>query len=409
MSLSKKGIYFSLLMLGITAFYGTNYYFSNMHVNDFSVFVVSLLSVVVLLLSRTVTIRTPYKLVVALSFIMCISGVIIASAYSIPTASIFKEGCYTVTPILVYYAYRGKIKKSDDLYLFLKHLCAAALICNVTSILAFFLSFSGIDLLNINIFARQRNGTVRFIIGEVVLVTGLFISIGGFVDKQTKRMARRFYLINILLTLFNLFFIAKTRTLTFYIMATMFVLPVMSKDVKKSRKVLFGLLALIILVVAVTSDFIPYMSSIFSSDYGIQMRFSEIEYYWKYFTEHFLFGAGYATSAPIFPTGTLGSGPSGRYYTSDVGIIGLLFKSGLIGLIWLLSWFKTSYSLLMHNIEGMPKHYEILIKSLGLFLVMSCINLIVTDDPRFAYIPIFMILSESSRYVCDKSKVLKTC
>lgn len=401
MSLSKKGIYFSLLMLGITAFYGTNYYFSNIYVNDFSVLVVSLLAVIVLISSRVFSVKTPYKWVVVLSIVTCISGVIVASMYSIPRASLIKEVCYTLSPILVYYAYRTKIRNRKDLCLFLKYLCIAALICNMVSIIAFVLSFSGIDLLHIDVFAKQRNGTVRFIVGEVVLVCGLFASVGGFIDNQTKRSIKRVYFINILLTLFNFVFIAKTRTLTLYILATMFVLPIMSKDVKKKRKILFGFVALFIILFAVSSELIPYVSNIFNSDYGVQMRFSEIDYYWSYFKQHFFFGAGYATSASIFSNGTLESGPTGRYYTSDVGIIGLLFKRGIVGLLWLLSWFRTSYTLLKRNISNMPRHYEILIKSLGLFLMMSCINLIVTDDPRFAYIPIFMLLAESSCYVCE--------
>lgn len=305
MSISKKNIYFSLLMLGITAFYGTNYYFSNIYINDFSVFVVSLFSVIVMISSRVISLKTPYTWLVLLSLVTCISGVIAASMYSIPRTSLFKELCYTISPILVYYAYRTKIRNRKDLNLFLKHLCIAAFICNVISILAFGLSFSGIDLLHMDVFAKQRNGTVRFIIGEVVLVSGLFASIGGFLDKQTKHSIKQAYFLNIMLTLFNLVFIAKTRTLTLYILATMFVLPIMSKDVKRKRKILFGFVALLIILLAVFSEFIPYVSNIFNSDYGVQMRFSEIDYYWNYIKHHYLFGAGYATSAPIFSNGTL--------------------------------------------------------------------------------------------------------
>lgn len=399
MKISKKNICFFFLMFSATAFYGTNYYFSKLYVNDFAVIMSFIVTCLVILSTKRFSIKSPYSISAVLSLIIWARGLFVASRYSLSVITLFKECCYTLTPIIVYFTYRTQIKSKKDAYLLIKHICVTAMICNILSLLAFCFSFRGIDLLNIDIFSKQRDGTVRFIIGEVMLVIGLFASIGNIANRKVPLKEKHFYVINILLTAINLIFVVKTRTLTLYILTTLFMLPVLSRKVKKSRKILFCFLAIVLLFIAIISEIIPYINDLFSNDYGIQMRFSEIEYYLTYFRDNWLFGVGYASSAPINAVGTLGTGPLGRYYTSDVGVIGLLFKEGLIGLAWLFSWFKTTISLLKKNVDGMLEHYEIMVKLIVLFLLMSCINLIITDDSRFAYIPLVMLIAESSCYV----------
>ena len=173
-------------------------------------------------------------------------------------------------------------------------------------------------------------------------------------------------------------------------------IPVLKKNVKKQLKFWIVFLISIILTFVSAEYFIPIVKNLIHSDHGIQIRFLTIEYYIEYFKNHYLFGAGYISSSPYFETYSIVTGPLGRYYPSDVGLIGLMFRSGIIGLIWLISWFYTSLKIIKDNTIRIPAQYDLLMKLVIVFLMFSCINLIITDAPRFPYIALVMLLFESS-------------
>ena len=159
------------------------------------------------------------------------------------------------------------------------------------------------------------------------------------------------------------------------------------------------MLVIIVVVLISLQYFIPLLNNLIESDYGIQIRFSTIEYYLDYFKQHWLFGAGYISSNPYYSTYSIIVGPFGRYYPSDVGVIGLMFKSGIIGLMWLISWFYSSLRIIRDNTNNIPAYYDLLMKLFIVFLLFSCINLILTDAPRFPYITLGMLICESSYFL----------
>ena len=255
----------------------------------------------------------------------------------------------------------------------------------------------GIDILHMDVFGKLRNGTPRFTIGETVIVISFLLSISVLVDADFSKNRKGIYLINITLTLINLLWIIKTRTLDLYLLATVLMIPVLNKRAKKRIRILLGFVVVGILAFVMMSDFIPALNTLIDNDYGIQMRFSMISYYLDYFRNHWLFGAGYISANPNYSTYSIVAGPFGRYYTSDVGVVGLMFKSGIIGLIWLISWFARGVKTLRESYNNTPTYYNLLMKLFLLFLLFSCINLIMTDTPRFPYIALGMLLFESNK------------
>ena len=72
-----------------------------------------------------------------------------------------------------------------------------------------------------------------------------------------------------------------------------------------------------------------------------------------------------------------------------------MFRSGIIGLAWLVSWFLGGIKTVIRSHNNVPTYYDMLMKLFLLFLLFSCINLILTDTPRFPYIALGMLLFES--------------
>lgn len=395
LKIGKKSLSFSLLMMCITAVYGANYWFSNIYTNDFMVLSALILSVIIFLIFGCRIIRSEFRAAIALNLVMWVAGIIRAMGYGLPFTIILKESCYSIVPLLIYFAFRPLIKSVKDLNGFLHIVLWAGIICNIVAIVEMFFALRGIDILRMNVFSKLRNGTPRFTIGETVIVISFLLSVSILLDKDIPRNRKGIYYINIALTLINLLWIIKTRTLDLYLLATVLMIPVLNKRAKKRIRVLLGFVVVGILAFVLLSDFIPALNTLIDNDYGIQMRFYMINYYLDYFKSHWLFGAGYISSNPYYSTYSIVAGPFGRYYTSDVGVIGLMFRSGIIGIAWLVSWFLGGIKTVKRSHNNVPTYYDMLIKLFLLFLLFSCINLILTDAPRFPYIALGMLLFES--------------
>ena len=406
LKIGKKSLSFFLLMMCITAVYGTNYWFSNLYTDDFMVLSALILSVIIFLIFGCRIIRSEFRAAIALNLVMWVAGIIRAMGYGLPFTIILKESCYTIVPLLIYFAFRPLIKSVKDLNGFLHIVLWAGIICNIVAIVEMSFALRGIDILRMDVFSKLRNGTPRFTIGETVIVLSFLLSVSVLLDKDISKNRKGIHLINIALTLINLLWIIKTRTLDLYLLATVLMIPVLNKRAKKRIRILLGFVVVVILAFVLMSDFIPALNSLIDNDYGIQMRFSMISYYLDFFRSHWLFGAGYISANPYYSTYSIVAGPFGRYYTSDVGVIGLMFRSGIIGLMWLISWFLGGIKTLRWDHSNVPTYYDLMMKLFLLFMMFSCINLILTDTPRFPYIAIGMLLFESASLFSVQNKQL---
>lgn len=397
--IKKKNISFLLLMLCITAVYGTNYWFIKLYTYDFMLLASLILSIIIFIFNGIKIEKTKYKTTIILAVLMWISGIIVAQGYGLPITMILKESLYTITPFILYLAFRPMIKSMKDVSLFLRIVSITGIICNLFSFVEMFLALKGFDFLHIGVFEKLRNGTPRFAIGETIIVLSFLISCSIVTNKEETRSRRLCHMFNIFITMINLVWIIKTRTLSLYLLATILMIPILKKDIKKYIKLPITLLVIIVVVLISLQYFIPLLNNLIENDYGIQIRFSTIEYYLDYFKQHWLFGAGYISSNPYYSTYSIIVGPFGRYYPSDVGVIGLMFRSGIIGLIWLISWFYSSLRIIRDNTNKIPAYYDLLMKLFVVFLLFSCINLILTDAPRFPYITLGMLICESSCFL----------
>lgn len=394
----KKKIYYFLLMFSITACWGANYWISSLYTSNFIMITSLVLSLFVVLFNHRINLKSNYWFSTILTIVMWISGIVLALKYALPFSMILQDSCYTIAPLFIYFAYRSLIKNQKDICLVLHFICISAIVCNIVAFIEMYFALRGIDFLNIDVFSKTRNSTPRFIIGEVVLVLGFFISFSNLADKAISNKKKIMHFVNVFFTVVNMIFIIKTRTLSLYILASILIVPIFNKETKKRNKIILGILAICIIVIILMSDFVPFINTYLNSDVGIQMRFYEIEYYLDIFKKNWLFGVGYLSSNKNAVTYNIISGPYERYYTSDVGIVGLMFRSGIVGLFWLFSWFYKTIQIIKNNNHKVPTYYNLLMRLIILFYLLSCINLIFTDTPRISYIALGMLIIESSDF-----------
>ncbi|MFH0357770.1 hypothetical protein ACHBHL_04610 [Streptococcus sp. A27] len=399
--IDSKKLFYLLLILSCSAIYGLNYWFSDVYTTDFMVISAMIVSVFSVLLHHKINLGTYYILPILLNLLMWISGIIVAFEHELQLSTILKESFFTIAPVIIYISYHSIIRNKYNIVSFLKLITISSVICNLISMLGFAFALYGADLLKINVFAKMRNGTPRFIIGEVIIILAFFLSYSILINSNKNILNNKLHLANVVLTLFNLEFIIKTRTLSLYVLITILVVSLFNKQLSRKVKIFIAIIFLFSLITVINSNIMYWVEDTINNDYGIQMRFYEIEYYVNYFKNNWIAGVGFLSSSSNSSTYNVVMGPYGKYYTSDVGIIGLLFKNGIIGLFWIFSWFYTSIKILLKNMKFIPNYYSMFMKMIVVFYLISCINLIFTDTPRFPYIALGMIIIESSGFFIE--------
>ena len=399
MRIKRNILHFILLALCISSLFGTNYLFSNMYAPDFMAISLVIISAYVFLRNGCKIVHSDYNSTLLLGILMWVIGIVVASKYNLPWMVIFKESAYTIVPILVYFAFRPLVRRAEDILSLLHIICITAIICNVVAIVEYSSLLNGMDLIHLGTIVKIRNGTPRFIFGDSVLVIGLFASYSFVTDSKAPKRAKTIHIINLALTIVNLILVVKTRSMIMFILATILMMPVLNKNEKTQKRIGYFLAVILLLLIVVASDFVPSINTLLNNDYGMQARLSAIQHYLDYFKKNWLTGVGYLSGNSKYSTYSIVSGLTGRFYTSDVGIIGLLFTNGIIGLLWLISWFYNSIKLINKNKAEQVHCYDALMKLLVIYFAFSCINLIFTDSPRFPLIALGMIIMEASAFV----------
>lgn len=178
-----------------------------------------------------------------------------------------------------------------------------------------------------------RLGEVRMNIGSVAVPFVVLMS----VDKIYKRKkASCSDVFSIAAGFFYSFVVTKTRiVLVGYIIALIGGYLVWSKGGKKKFYVFFALLALV-LFLSQTELFRYLLDGLNNIDMSAQTRTLGREYYLTRIKEHPLLGAGYLNmkNATAMKYSGMNSISIGGIYWVDLGIYGLTFFFGGIGLIW---------------------------------------------------------------------------
>ena len=262
---------------------------------------------------------------------------------------------------------------------------AISTITNFISTLAFVLyQYYGNDILLLGNNAMFRNGSVRIIIGEMLIYPMIMISISRLIEKKHNIID----ILNIVFGLFSVVFVARTRAVMIGIVLAILLYILVRKDLNIYLRILIVTTVTVLLVVFVLSysGILNQISLYLNSDWGILRRYDTVKFYLNQFYHYPLLGMGLLGGSKNLPFSELLFGPYGVYYRGDVGAIGFINAYGIIGLLWLIMLFK---NLIQTGINYKKNGYLIIIT---LYCAVTMVSLDFMNSNRSMYLFILLTL-----------------
>lgn len=184
-------------------------------------------------------------------------------------------------------------------------------------------------------FDLERSGQLRFLMGDFFTIFAPIVALGAYLQQK-----RKWYLAAFLYMTATVFIQGQTRAVIFGLIVTTVALMYLSQRIR--LKLFIGSLAL----VAIFTLLEPLLQETFVSGLfqetaleiskrsgNVGIRFEGYDYYWTEISNNFLTGRG------VWNEAFSGNNPENmkdkNIFIVDVGIMGFLFHTGLLGFIWL--------------------------------------------------------------------------
>lgn len=231
-----------------------------------------------------------------------------------------------------------------------------------------------------------RNGRFRLIGSDLIDFTAV-ISIGCLYTKKIK-ISRKLLWVNIISVAFYELFSSQVRSAFVYIFGTFLILNFI-KGKSKLLKIfssILGIIGIIFIIINIEKN-IP-------TDYSYSNRLNEIVFYSQRFLKSPLFGNGLLPDSPKFLENySLVHGPDiiGGYSYSDIGVIGLMGKLGVLG-------FFLYVTLLVKTLNICKKTKSALCLAIFIIMLFSAISLSLFDSERLVVLSILMAVCDGIEY-----------
>lgn len=259
---------------------------------------------------------------------------------------------------------------------------------------------------------RSENVRMTLIsLGNIVPLYNLY----NLLQMRDRRCQRRFGNIvfnvsSLVLGCYCIIFIAQTRAYMLAVVGA--VIMMFLKETSNSRRIIYNVYFIFagIIVLYVTGVLDSFLNT-FSMDssntlaYSTYMRFYEYKECLKYFIENPLVGHGMLIGTNydlVYSSSVL---PGAIIYTSDVGIVGLLGGSGIIGLV-LFMWPFIRMIKQYWVLANCGENISWLLVGFITYLILTSVSLMITDYERIFAFPIMIAISEY--YYWKSTEIRKT-
>lgn len=287
--------------------------------------------------------------------------------------------------LLYYFPLSEAIKRNNNYYCWLKQIvCIFAFILSVLLIAEcasynlfrfHILNIYGITYgYNAKIISRIGSTTLRLygVIGAIVPLSILI----SFDNLLKGKYSKIFSMLCIISGLFCIYYVSQGRVTLLCSVICLIVMFLYSfkEKITKKQLAMFGLviIAIIIPVWHFSNYFESLILDIMYSNDSFAIRLDEIKHYISYWEKYPLFGTGLLVDSRY---NNILKGPSDIFGVDDVGIFGVLFRFGLLGLIWYL---MLGISLMKQSI----KKKNALCITVSLHFWMCCFTLSYLDLGR---------------------------
>lgn len=237
-----------------------------------------------------------------------------------------------------------------------------------------------------------RSGNIRLLASDMVAYSS-FLSMGKVFEPRHKKYSKLKYWINIAAVIIYELYASQIRSMTIIMIVSLVLIILKYGANKKEYKILQLFLVLLVFLI-ISSSIYGYiqeivMSAINRKDYSLYHRVDEIKYYFEMAIKHPLTGIGLLrddTSVASYSTIIHGSSQSTFGY-SDVGLVGMMGKFGLVGGAFYL--YPIIYQLNLYKRMKSPVVFSIL-----LAFILSIPTSSLFDSGRLIVLSLFLAISE---------------
>lgn len=249
----------------------------------------------------------------------------------------------------------------------------------------------------------ERAGKLRFLMGDFFTIFAPILAFGAYL-KQKKT----WYLVASIYMAGTVVIQGQTRAVIFGLIITTISMLYLSQRIR--FKMFFLSLASIVVFIL----FAPQIEETFISDLykettielikksgNVGVRFDAYNYYWKELAPFIVTGRG------IWNDKYTENNPEDRKFLgmhlTDIGIMGYLFHTGLIGAVWLFVLFKRVYHLLFESLNKLRDHVDYGIVGYFIFSLTTLATL-NTMVQRYTIIYLALALAIVSNYDSSSSE-----
>ncbi|WP_414841210.1 hypothetical protein [Enterococcus saccharolyticus] len=284
--------------------------------------------------------------------------------------------------LLLYFPLSNFMNKSKEKSDFVFNLIISiGIIYLIATIFNYFKVVNGINISEISevTLVQYVNGNLRLpqtsdFIGITILIILIKMNQNIIEKKEFS-----FYILLIIIALYTLLFISDVRMvfLTCVILVIYSLLKLLLNKFNLLAKIIIWMLFFVVV------SFSIYRLELFQVLIGdgqksasVFYRFEVIGYYVNYFFDNLIFGFGYSESVKSI------------YSITDIGMLGFIFKYGLIGLIWTVLLF---IYLFFKSIKTNTSSIDLIL----IYLLITSISLSLFDSQRMLYFPILLSIVNS--------------
>lgn len=268
--------------------------------------------------------------------------------------------------LLAYFPLKSWLRNKENLVYFIKIYIFLGLIYSI-SIILYYYFFQNYVLQNELTLVQEVNGIIRFpqtsdLIGSVVL----FIILA----KSLKIISQFKMIVYATLCMFCLLFISNVRmvTLISIIILIYFFYSLQLNRKNSYIKIICSILIIIgICIITIQFGLIERFIGVGQQQASVFYRFNVIDYYRNHFLDNLIFGFGYSSSVKTL------------YNYTDIGMLGFIYRYGIIGLMWVIC-------IILYFYKGNKN--SIINKTIFIYFLGMAISLSLFDPQRILYFPI---------------------
>lgn len=299
--------------------------------------------------------------------------------------SIFKSNLFLFI-FLSFFIFKIVLQTKEDGVFLLRTLIAINVIICLLSLLQVVLFPNGFIFVNQALSSSTRNGNVRFTIARSYTPVVTLISLVCLLNSRKHLFI---HVSNIILSVATMVFVNQTRSVLLFCFIAIMLFWALKEF--KLQESIFKIV-LLILVFSVAAFLLKdyYLNNILDS--SIKIRIKAYDYYLEQFGKSPIIGYGIADQNVIdseYYVLVRGTDEYGQFYIEDVGVVGWIFQTGIIGFIfYFLIMLKTI--LISKKLVSIDQKSSNIVLVVSMYYLLGSINLFAIQNIRMGLFVLFI-------------------